>query len=119
MKGDTALMERLGRDYIRCMADVFRFYEALSDRLLQRRPAQVQLLHANALSAEYLDQLAAMIAERGYWFISLDEALCEFLRTGFQTGMPVRTDPPGWFGGPSRWVARSWSRPVFRVGYTP
>lgn len=74
-RADSALMARLGHDYIRYMRETFQFYEALSDSVLGREPAQILLLHANALNADYLDGLAAMIAERGYRFVSLEQAL--------------------------------------------
>ena len=72
---DTALMARLGRDYVRYMEETFAFYETLSVSLLGREPAQVLLLHANALNADFLGDLAAMLTRRGYRFVSLDEAL--------------------------------------------
>jgi peptidoglycan/xylan/chitin deacetylase (PgdA/CDA1 family) len=95
--GDTALMARLGRDYLRYMAETFGFYEGLSVALLGREPAQVLLLHANALNADYLDELVAQVAKRGYRFVSLDEALRD----------PAYRLPDTYMGarGPS-WLAR-------------
>lgn len=75
VRGDSALMERIGEDYIRYMDEVFAFYEALSRELLGREPAQVLLLHANALNAAYLDELIAMMRARGYRFVPLETAL--------------------------------------------
>jgi Asp-tRNA(Asn)/Glu-tRNA(Gln) amidotransferase A subunit family amidase len=72
---DRALAERLGRDYLRYMGEIFDFYERLSRRLFGREIPQVLLLHANALNADYLDELAAMTSARGYRAISLDQAL--------------------------------------------
>ena len=68
---DSAAMRRLGADYVRYMDTTFAFYEGLSRRLLGREPAQILLLHANALNAEYLDELAAMMRRRGYTFAPL------------------------------------------------
>ena len=73
--GDTALAARIGADYVRYMEEMFVFYEELSQDLLGREPAQVLLIHANALNADYLDELAEMIEARGYRFISLERAL--------------------------------------------
>lgn len=73
--GDEAQMARIGADYVRYMEEIFAFFEALSRDLLGREPPQVLLLHANALNAEYLDELVAMVARRGYRFVSLDAAL--------------------------------------------
>jgi len=74
-RGDSGVVGRLRADYVRYMEETFRFYEALSDSLLGRQPAQVLLLHANALNADVLPALAAMAAGRGYRFVSLEEAL--------------------------------------------
>jgi peptidoglycan/xylan/chitin deacetylase (PgdA/CDA1 family) len=68
---DSAAMRRLGEDYVRYMDTTFAFYEGLSRRLLGREPAQILLLHANALNADYLDELAAMMRRRGYGFAPL------------------------------------------------
>ena len=73
--GDTALAVRIGADYVRYMEEMFAFYEGLSRDLLGREPAQVLLIHANALNADYLDELAEMMEARGYRFVSLEEAL--------------------------------------------
>lgn len=74
-RGDSALMRRIGEDYIRYMDETFAFYEQLSRRLLGREPAQILLLHANGLNADYLDELASMMRRRGYDFVSLERAL--------------------------------------------
>lgn len=74
-KRDAARMARIGADYIRYMEEIFAFFEALSRDFLGREPPQVLLLHANALNAAYLDDLVAMVARRGYRFVSLDAAL--------------------------------------------
>jgi peptidoglycan/xylan/chitin deacetylase (PgdA/CDA1 family) len=76
-RGDRAAQERLGRDYLRYMGEVFDFYERLSRRLFGREIPQVLLLHANALNADYLDELASMTADRGYRAISLERALTD------------------------------------------
>ncbi len=68
---DSAAMRRLGEDYVRYMDTTFAFYEGLSRRLLGREPAQILLLHANALNADWLDELAAMMRRRGYTFAPL------------------------------------------------
>jgi len=74
-QGDSALMRRIGGAYIEHMRESFAFSEALSRRLLDREPAQVLMLHANALNADYLDELVAMVKERGYGFVPVEQAL--------------------------------------------
>jgi peptidoglycan/xylan/chitin deacetylase (PgdA/CDA1 family) len=99
-RGDRVTMDRLGRDYVRYMEEVFGFYERLSRVLLGREPAQVLLLHANALNADWLDELAVMITRRGYRAVTLDEALAD----------PAYRLPDEYIGrrGPS-WLER-WAR---------
>lgn len=75
VRGDTALMTRIGEEYIRYMAGIFGFYEQRSADLLGREPPQVLLLHANALNADYLDELSSMMRSRGYRFVPLEEVL--------------------------------------------
>lgn len=96
-RADTVLMKRLGQDYVRYMDATFAFYESLSVALLGREPAQVLLLHANALNSDYLGDLARIIAARGYRFVSLDDALQD----------PAYTLPDRYIGprGPS-WLQR-------------
>ena len=72
---DSALMARIGEDYVRYMAEVFEFYETLSLELLEREPTQVLLLHANRLNADHMDGLVDMLRDRGYRFVALDAAL--------------------------------------------
>jgi peptidoglycan/xylan/chitin deacetylase (PgdA/CDA1 family) len=76
-RGVRGAQDRLGRDYLRYMAEVFDFYERLSRRLFAREIAQVLLLHANALNADYPDELVAMTAARGYRAIPLGRALAD------------------------------------------
>ena len=73
--GDSVLARHIGQDYVRYMDEVFAFYEQFSRRLLRREPAQILLIHANHLNADYFYELADMILQRGYRFVSLDEAL--------------------------------------------
>ena len=99
-RGDSAQLARLGRDYVRYMAAVFAYHETLSRSLLGREPVQVLLLHANALNADWLDDLAAMVVGRGYRAVTLDEALRD----------PAYALPDEYVGprGPS-WLER-WAR---------
>jgi len=74
-RADSVQMRQLGDDYVQYMAQVFGHWEELSRSLLGREPAQILLLHANTLNADWLRALAEMIRSRGYRFISLDQAL--------------------------------------------
>lgn len=77
LQADSALMRRIGGAYVEHMRESFTFSEALSRRVLEREPAQVLMLHANALNADYLDELAAMLKGRGYAFVPVERALAD------------------------------------------
>jgi peptidoglycan/xylan/chitin deacetylase (PgdA/CDA1 family) len=74
-KHDTAVMRYVATEYLKYMADVVQHFEALSKKFLGYELKQVLLLHANALNADYLGKLIEVFRQRGYNFISLDEAL--------------------------------------------
>ena len=74
---DSAAARRVASAYLRYMDETASFYERLSVQLLGREPAQVLLLHANALNADYLGALAALFENRGYAFVTLEEALLD------------------------------------------
>lgn len=98
-RADTMQMRRLGDDYVQYMAQIFGHWEALSRALLGREPAQILLLHANALNADWLGALAVMIRSRGYRFISLDRALADEAYTLPDTY--ARDNGPSWL---ERWA---------------
>jgi hypothetical protein len=59
------------------MNDVFAFFEVWSVDVVGYEPPQVLLLHANELNVRALPKLTAMLQDRGYEFISLEEALSD------------------------------------------
>jgi peptidoglycan/xylan/chitin deacetylase (PgdA/CDA1 family) len=75
LRGDKALMKRVGDAYLPYMESVFEHFEKLSKEFLGYEVKQTLLLHANDLNADYFDELARMMKRRGYTFISLEEAL--------------------------------------------
>lgn len=74
-RGEATNMKRIGDSYLKHMEEVFDFFERLSADFLGYEIKQTLLLHANALNADYFDELVRLIRKRGYAFISLDEAL--------------------------------------------
>ena len=74
-QGDEDAARRIGAAYVPYMQAVFAQAEQLALDLFGRPIAHVLVLHANALNADYFDALAAMLKQRGYRFISLDDAL--------------------------------------------
>lgn len=74
-RGDSAFARRLGEDYLRHMDASFEFAESLSRDVVGREVPQILLLHASRLNADYFGDLAALVRERGYEFVSLHEAM--------------------------------------------
>jgi peptidoglycan/xylan/chitin deacetylase (PgdA/CDA1 family) len=73
--GDRENSERIAREYLKYMEEIFAFFEQLSTDFLGYEVKQTLLLHANELNADHFDALAGMMKQRGYRFISLEEAL--------------------------------------------
>ncbi|MBI1939274.1 MAG: polysaccharide deacetylase family protein [Ignavibacteriales bacterium] len=72
---DSVLMKKIAEDYINYMRDKLEYWEEQSTALFGRNISHVLLIHANPLNADYYDDLCAMIRERNYEFVTLDEAL--------------------------------------------
>ena len=79
--GDTALTLRIVEAYLDHMEACFGHFEQLSREAFGREPAQILLIHANRFTADTFGRLAARIRERGYRFITLEEALQDELYT--------------------------------------
>jgi peptidoglycan/xylan/chitin deacetylase (PgdA/CDA1 family) len=75
-RADSVAMERIGRDYVRYMLDVVDYYEGQAS-VIVGDPSfpQVLLIHAYALNADWLGVLLDALAQRGWRWASLDEAL--------------------------------------------
>lgn len=72
---DKEMMQRVALAYLSYTERAFEYSEKLSLTLFSRQIKHILLLHANALNADYFDQLAQRMKSRGYSFVSLDEAL--------------------------------------------
>lgn len=72
---DEQLANKTKSAYLAYMDSAFDYYEGVSRVLFHREIAQILLIHDSELNAECLDDLLTRIAERGYRFVSLDEAL--------------------------------------------
>ena len=68
-------MKLVAEAYIKYMDEIFAFFEKLSGEFLGYEVKQTLLLHANELNADHFDELVSMMRNRGYTFISLDDAL--------------------------------------------
>lgn len=93
----AALLSQLRRGYIPYMLRKLDYYEQRSQQLLGRLPAQVWLIHANALNADCVDELVAATRRRGYRFVSLEATLQD----------PAYRHPEGYNGaGGISWIQR-------------
>lgn len=75
LKKDVELMKQIGNDYVDYMEKKLLYFEGQSEKLLGRNVKHILLLHANAINADYLDELADRYQSHGYSFISMKEAL--------------------------------------------
>ena len=95
--GDSVAADSIAASYLRYTDSVFAYYERQSIATLGREPAQIFLMHANAMNARYFGGLAEVMRRRGYRFITLDEALKD----------PAYQHPDRWYGnGGISWIQR-------------
>lgn len=109
--GDKALMQRVGEDYVRYMLEVTEFYEDQSRQIVGELLPQTLLIHANALNADWLDELLDALAERGYSWTDIETA----------TAHPAYDRPIDGYTGPAgitwlhRWaITAGMDRSIFR-----
>ena len=76
-RGDESLAARVVDAYLQHLEASTAFYERLSMDVFGREIPQVMLLHANLLNAEHVGRVIAMLQDRGYAFVSIQEALAD------------------------------------------
>ena len=74
-RNDENLKRRLGIEYVAYMDRKLAYFEQQSQSLFGRNIPHVLLVHANALNADWFDELAASMKKRGYSFIPIDQAM--------------------------------------------
>lgn len=74
-QGDQDAARQIAAAYVPYMQSVFARAEQLALSLFGRPISHVLVLHANSLNADHFGALAAMLRQRGYRFITLDDAL--------------------------------------------
>jgi peptidoglycan/xylan/chitin deacetylase (PgdA/CDA1 family) len=74
-RGDSETMTLVADAYLEYTTAQFDFHERVSEEILGYQVRHVLLLHANELNGDFLNTLIALVRDRGYDFISLDEAL--------------------------------------------
>lgn len=76
-EGDRATKHRLGEAYVKYMIAKAEFFERNAVELFGRSIAQVLLVHANRLNADWFGELADEFASEGRAFVSLEAALAD------------------------------------------
>ena len=74
-KGDTALALRIRDAYLPYTLSRWEAAEKQSIELFGREIRQILMVHANRINADAFDGVAKMMQERGYVFISMDDAM--------------------------------------------
>jgi peptidoglycan-N-acetylglucosamine deacetylase len=74
-RNDSSMMKRLVTAYLTHMDQAFAFAESMSVRVVGEEIPQIVLLHANEINRDHIREVLDVIQERGYNFISLDQAL--------------------------------------------
>jgi peptidoglycan/xylan/chitin deacetylase (PgdA/CDA1 family) len=76
-KHDRKLAETIRDLYLKHVQLMFEFVEDASRKLFNREIPQILLIHDNEINAQLLDGLLTDLENRGYRFISMDEALTD------------------------------------------
>ncbi len=74
-RGDSQMMKTVSEEYLKFAERRFDFSEQSATDLFGHPIKHILLLHANELTADNLDGLAAMLRNKGYKFVTLEEAL--------------------------------------------
>ncbi len=74
-RGDAAEQKEVAASYLSYSDAMFAYFEQLSKQIMGYEPKQVILLHANQLEADHVGDLADVFRNRGYRFITLEDAL--------------------------------------------
>jgi peptidoglycan/xylan/chitin deacetylase (PgdA/CDA1 family) len=74
-KSSADMKTKIAESYISYMREKISYFEKESHLLVGRNIRQILLIHANQLNADHLPSLIKMIREKGYKFITLNEAL--------------------------------------------
>lgn len=99
-QGDAGAAGHIAAAYVPYMQTAFAQAEQLALDLFGRPIPQVVVLHANQLNADHVDTLVAMLRQRGYRFVSLDDALAD----------PVYATTPGITGVEGESWLEGWAR---------
>lgn len=66
---------QIKKDYLLHLSDALDAFETMSDELFNRQIPQIWLIHANTINAETLDKQLELLKDRGYEFVTLEQAM--------------------------------------------
>ena len=75
INGDSTEMKAMGEAYVSHTLKMFDWYEDVADQTLGRAIPHIYLCHVNPLNADYLGAIYQGLKDKGYEFITLEEAL--------------------------------------------
>jgi peptidoglycan-N-acetylglucosamine deacetylase len=94
---DDALASKTKQAFFEYEDIVWAYFEGVAQKLFGRNIAQIYLMHDNAINGECLDQFLTKLEQRGYRFITVDEALTD----------PAYTTPDKYIGAEGiSWLTR-------------
>jgi len=76
-RGTRREQKKIAAEYIAYMERKTDYWERSARVLFDRDIPQILLVHANRLNADHFDRIAAMLARRGYRFVSLESAVAD------------------------------------------
>jgi len=71
---DKAAIDKLQREYLAYSSLEIDYYAQLNTQVIGYEPPEVMLLHDNRLNADTMGQILALFTNKGYNFISLEQA---------------------------------------------
>jgi peptidoglycan/xylan/chitin deacetylase (PgdA/CDA1 family) len=74
-QGNTEMLKRVSDEYLTYARLKLEFCEQMADELFGRPVKHILLLHANELNADNFDGLVKVFIDRGYRFITLEQAI--------------------------------------------
>ncbi|HEY9029794.1 MAG TPA: polysaccharide deacetylase family protein [Kangiella sp.] len=90
---------QIKQDYLMHLNDALDAFETMSDELFNRQIPQIWLIHANTINAETLDKQLELLKDRGYEFVTLEQAMKD---PAYQIGtVPSKRFGPSWL---MRWA---------------
>jgi peptidoglycan/xylan/chitin deacetylase (PgdA/CDA1 family) len=74
-RNDTALEQQVAKEYLAYVDAALTYCEQLSVKVVGYEPRQILLSHVSNLEADHIGDLLDLLRQRGYRFITLQEAL--------------------------------------------